>query len=239
MKPGAVAATALFGALALATSRAEAADDAPPVQAAFTLGTEFPIDVEVAARVELPHRIRLTVGAGLMPGPYSSAINGFLEGVGAYDEATADLVASTLSSSFVLRAHGGFRFFPEHGFYADGGYRLVTLGGSSEAAAIVAVATGQPVPAGEEERPVDVASTLHMIDLELGWELHPIDHLIVRPSVGGAFTVGASTTIEPQFDARARRLVEGFARYGEDFLDDTYTSYVFSPVLGIAVGYEL
>ena len=53
-----------------------------------------------------------------------------------------------------------------------------------------------------------------------------------------AFTLGASTTLTPDYTPRAPHLTSAFARYGESYLDDLYTSYVFSPVVSVGVGYS-
>ena len=76
-----------------------------------------------------------------------------------------------------------------------------------------------------------------MLDVELGWEWEIVKHFFVRAALGGAFTVGSSTTIEPDFQPKAPRLTAAFATVGERYLDTTYTTYVFTPVVSLWAGY--
>ncbi|MBN2496919.1 MAG: hypothetical protein JXR96_20175 [Deltaproteobacteria bacterium] len=54
-----------------------------------------------------------------------------------------------------------------------------------------------------------------------------------------AATVGASTRMEPNFSAFLPRIYDPFTASCESYLNDTYTSYVFAPVIGIALGYRV
>lgn len=77
-----------------------------------------------------------------------------------------------------------------------------------------------------------------MLDVEVGWDFDLTEHLVLRPSIGGAFTFASSTSIEPAYTPRAPRAVEAFARAGEAYLDDTYTTYVMTPTLGVQLGWR-
>ena len=115
----------------------------------------------------------------------------------------------------------------------------MTLGGGASAATLLSAVTGQTVPesSGSGAKNYDIGSSLHMLDVELGWEWTLFKHLFVRTALGGAFTLGSSTTITPQFTPRAPRISEAFAKIGEAYLNDTYRSYVFTPVASLWVGY--
>lgn len=233
---GTLAAVALVvGAVAWAPSAS--ADEGPRWTGAAAIGTEFPMSVGVRGQIETPFRLRLSTTLGIMPGPYVDAINGFLVGISAYDRATADLVSQALSSSLMWRTHVGYRPFRAHGFTVEGGYGLVTLGGGASAATLITAVTGQPAPEQADSKTYSVASTLHMLDLEVGWEWVVMKHLFLRAAVGGAFTVGSSTTIAPDFQPRSARATEAFTKVGEAYLDDTYRTYVFTPVVSVWAGY--
>ncbi len=224
--------------LGLAGARpVRAAEEDARWRGAAALGTEFPMSVAARGQVEAPFRLRLSTTLGVLPRPYVGAINGFLVGIKAYDQSTADLIGSALSSSLIWRTHVGYRPFRRHGFTVEAGYGLVTLGGGASAATLISAITGQAAPEAGADKNYTISSSLHMLDVELGWEWTLFQHLFVRSALGGAFTLGSSTTITPQFTPRAPRLQEAFAKVGETYLNDTYRSYVFTPVASIWVGY--
>ena len=230
-------ATSLLVALSALAPAAYGEEPTERWRGAVAAGTELPMSVGVRGQVEAPFRVRLSTTLGVLPGPYVSAINGFLVGIGAYGDDTATLVKSTLSSSLIWRTHVGYRPFAKHGFTVEGGYGLVTLGDGTTQATLVTALTGREAPNANDEKTYSARSTLHMLDVELGWEWEIVRHLFARVALGGAFTVGSSTTITPDFQPRAPRLTTAFASYGEAYLDDVYTSYVFTPVASVWAGY--
>ena len=70
-----------------------------------------------------------------------------------------------------------------------------------------------------------------MLDLELGWEWTLVRHLFLRAAVGGGSRWARRRTSLPSSRARAPRLTAAFAKACETYLDDTYRSYVFTPVV--------
>jgi hypothetical protein len=237
-----VAAIALVGTFTTLSPAAARADEGAPVGWRFAagVGTDFPVAVNARVQAEAPFRLRLSSSVGYLPGAYVSAINAFVIGVGGYTDATGDLVKAALSSSLVWRTHAGLRPFRALGLYGEVGYGLVALGGSATASELIAGLTGHPLPANEGQagRTFDATAALHMLDAEVGWEWPVAERLALRAAVGGAFTVASRTSITPSFAPRAPRLVEAFANYGEDYLDDVFTSYVFTPVLGASGSYR-
>lgn len=214
------------------------AADGPAWRYALAAGTEFPMSVALRGQIEAPFRLRLSSAVGVLPGPYVSAINGILVGVGAYNQATADLIRDALGSSLVWRTHLGYRPFARHGFTVEVGYGLVALGGGASASTIVSAATGASSPESGTEKPFRVSSALHMLDAELGWEWVLFEHLFVRAAAGGAFTVAASSSVTPDYTPRAPRVTEAFGVSSAAYLDETYTTYVFTPVISSWVGYS-
>jgi hypothetical protein len=204
-------------------------------------GTDVPIDVGANVRVESPSRLRLAAGLGWLPGAYVDTINTVLVGVNAYGQSTADLIRASIKNSLIVRAQVGFRPWPARGFYGEAGYGLIALGGTTTAGALIADATGKtppPPPPGAPPIAFDVGSRLHMIDVEAGWE-HPLrDDLIVRLALGGAFTIASSTTITPTSAPRDPAAGRAFTDAGAAYLDHIYTSYVFTPVVTIALAYR-
>jgi len=219
--------------LALATSGADAAR----WRLALGAGTDLPISVGGRLELETPSRFRLSTSLGFLPGAYVDAINETVVGLGGYDQETADLVKDALKSSLIWRTHLGYRVW--RGLYLEAGYGLVTLGGSAVGGELFSAVTGETVPPGAgADRPFDLRSTLHMADVEVGWNF-ALSRLGLRVAIGGAFTFAASTHVSAGYTPLSPQLAEEFARAAEAYLDDVYTSYVFTPVLSVSASYAL
>jgi len=223
---------------------APVASAAPDVHVDAFASTYVPVSVGVAARAELPMRIRTTVGVGTMPGPYLGMINGIATGVGWYDDITGDLIAAALKNSLIIHPRVGWRPVPALGFHADAGYQIATLGGSLSGAETLAVITGQEVPSedGETLAELEAAASDHMFTIEAGYQWVVKKRLVIDLSLGGMFTVGASSELTPAGDAptspRYERRVDLFTAAGEAYLTQTLKSYVHTPTVGIMVGYR-
>ncbi len=201
--------------------------------------TDLPVDVALRISSEAPYRLRLSTSFGLLPGPYVQLINAVIVEAGGYNEATADIIEAALSTSFVWRTQLGWRFVPDWGFYADVGYGLVTLGGGLSGAELLGIATGSAPPVNDQTREFDVTSTLHLLVIEAGYEWTLLDdHLVIRAAAGFAGALGASTSVEPQFTPLVPFAINAYTDATATYLDDLYTSYVFTPTVTIGAGYR-
>ncbi len=202
--------------------------------------TDVPLDVGVRVAAEAPGRVRLSTSLGILPGPYVDLINAGVEAFGGYNDQTAQLIKDSLSSSLVWRTHAGWRPLRRHGLTIDIGYGLVALGGGVSGEEVIMVATGHAPPPGENApmRSYHVASVLHMIDAEIGWEWRLPHGLMLRTALGFAGTLAASTSVSPNYTPRDPRVVSMFTTAAASYLDDTYTSYVFAPVVTVGVAYR-
>lgn len=215
-----------------------------PFHLDLQLQTDFPVAVGARISAELPYRLQLSTGLGTLPGPYVDVINAVVVAVGGYDDATADVIRSALASSLVWRTHVGWRPLKKRGWYFEGGYGLVTLGGGVTGQEVLVLLTGVDAPSGGPGMTLldyDVRSTLHMVDVETGWRwLFWEDRIVLRAALGFAGTVGAKTTLEPKDATRLTdsAALQTLAREGEAYLDDIYTRYVFTPVVSVGVGYR-
>jgi hypothetical protein len=225
-------------------ARAEPGVERPPTEGhalhvSAEAGTDFPIAVALRGAVEFPYRIRASTALGLMPGPYVDAINGVLVAVKAYDDDTARFVKGALQSALVWRTHLGYRPFASLGLYADVGYGLVTLGGGATGAQIVSAATGRTVPMeATTALDFDARATLHMLDVEVGWQFLLGEQWIIRPALGGAFTLAANTSLTPNYTPRAPSAVAAFTNYGATYLHDTLTRYAQVPLISVYGGWR-
>ena len=202
--------------------------------------TDVPVQVGGRLSVEGPLRLRLGTSLGVLPGPYIDLINAVVVAAGGYDDSTAELIRQSLKQSLVWRLHLGWRPFEDYGFYFELGYGLVTLGGGVEGEELITVVTGSPPPRDDptSDRTYDVTSTLHMLDVEIGWRYELWRGLTLRAAVGFAGTLGAQSEVAPAYRVVARRAVEAFTGAAERYLNDVYSTYVFTPVVSFALGYR-
>lgn len=219
-----------------------------PYHLDIRLQTDFPVSVGARINAEFPYRIQLSTAVGALPGGYVDVINAVVVSAGGYDDATADVIRSALASSLIWRTHVGWRPLARRGWYFEGGYGLVTLGGGITGQDALVLLTGGTAPNGGggggnggAVLAYDVRSTLHMVDFETGWRwLLWRDRIVLTAAVGFAGTVGAKTVLEPKDaspltdTAALKTLVDE----GEAYLDDIYTSYVFATVATVGVGYR-
>lgn len=234
------------------TFEAEPPRDAPappaPKERDFHLdlgiATEFPISMGGYVGAELPGRLLLQVGAGVMPGPYASAIDGVLVGVGAYDSVVSGFVKNALSDSFVLRLSGGWRPFAGHGFEILGGYTLVTLGGAATAGDIVNAVLAE---AGSAQRvssamgpTIPLGATMHNVHVTLGWRwLVADDRVVIRASLSYLQCLAASASVKlPEGQGQGTAMEIAINQDLNTFIEPYLTKYVKTPLVGLSAGYR-
>ncbi len=205
------------------------------------MDTEFPLAVGGFLAAEVPGRILFQLGAGVMPGAYSGAVNSVLTGVGAYDSTVAGFIQSALSNSFVLRASAGWRPFTDHGLELLGGYTLVTLGGSTTEGDVInaVLAEGgasQRVAAGSGAT-IPLSATMHNVHATIGWRwLMADDHFVMRASLSYMQCVAANVgvTLPAQGQAMETAVNQQLNAYVSPYL----TSYVKTPLVGLSAAYR-
>jgi hypothetical protein len=211
------------------------------VQVDLGVSTEFPLAVGGYLGAELPGRLLLQVGAGVMPAAYSGAVNSFLSGLGAYDSTVAGLIQSALSNSFVLRASAGWRPFTDHGLELLGGYTLVTRGGATTEGDIVnAVLTeahaSQRVTAGSGAT-IPLSATMHNIHATIGWRwLLADDHVVVRASLSYLQCLAANVGVSLPSQGQAMETAVNQQLNG--YVSPYLTSYVKTPLVGLSAAYR-
>lgn len=214
------------------------------------VATDLPVSVGGRVALQLPYRFRLSSSVGYVPGIYVDAINSIARSFDGYSDAVAELIESSLNSSFVWRTHVGFQPIPRRGFYVDAGYGFVRLSGNATAQQVIDVCNcidtsnvqvdgrrydATAVLAG---RTYAIDSTLHMLDVELGWQWLAWQRVTFRLGLGAALTIGATTSIEPNQPPLYPQVSRHFTEQAADYLDHVYTSYVFTPTVSFAAGYR-
>ncbi len=207
----------------------------------FEFGTDMPISVGTTVSLELPYDLRFSSSLGYLPDGYVKLINSVVESFpDTYDEATGDLIEETLQDALIWRTHVGW--YIASGWYIDAGYGLATLGGGTSTEALISALIPDASTSGNGTTIFDVGSTLHMFDAELGWKHVFQKRFTFRAALGLAATVAASATVSAQSSpegARRQRWLEQFESRTEQYLVDTYTNYVITPVFTLSVGYRL
>lgn len=224
---------ALSAGVLLACNNASAEERWTP---SVELVTTIPLDVAERMSLEAPNRLHLRASIGVMP--YASLIDKVIQGFGGYGEAEAEVIKQALSRSLVFRVQGGFRPFAHLGLYMDVGYSLITLGGDLNGDDVIVLGRGliAPQDATSPFRHYKVSSTLHLVVLEVGWEQPLLDWLMVRAALGFAGAQGASSSIEPTFSDVDATLLKAYCEQTAEYLDQLYTTYLYTPTLTLGVG---
>ena len=84
----------------------------------------------------------------------------------------------------------------------------------------------------------DIKSTLHMADVEVGYEWLLFDRLNLRAAVGGAFTVTSDATVKPASGSANNPFINQFCAATANYLTTTYNKYVHTPVASVSAGYS-
>ncbi len=202
--------------------------------------TDIPVQVGARISALLPFGIRASTSLGVFPAGYAELINHLATATGLYGEKTADLILTVLTNSLVWRTHLGWQPFSGRGPYVDLGYGLVVLGGALGSEVVLSEITKLPSPPSGlfSDHNYQISSTLHMLDIEVGWSFLVGQGWVIRTGLGFTATVAARTQIEPDFVPILSSPVEEFCRDEEKSLNEIYRTHVLMPTLTLAVGYR-
>ena len=218
-------AAALFAILLFPTSEAQARESPWHLQVA--LGTDFPLHMGGHLSFEMPAGLQISTSMGHLLTSYVEVINAIAQGVDAYEQETADLVLASWRDAFVWRLHLGWRPVSTLGS-AVSGRDLVTVLDDDLRALIDEQAL--------EFSRYNVTSTLHMLDVELGWRWVLEDGWYFRVALGFAATLLGQTDIIPSGglseSEQDKMISEGVSAH----LNGIYRAHVHTPVISAALG---
>jgi hypothetical protein len=233
---------AFIGALALsgAPQELQAKTGSGP-HLTLELVTDVPLHAGGRLDMDLPSGLKLHTTLGGMPEDYIGVINSAVISLGGYDTKTAEVVAAALKDSLVWRVHVGWRPSVNDAFYLSAGYTLITLGGGVSGEDLLSLATDEEPDSVSTAHVYAVDSTLHLLDVEVGWSWLFLKTYTLRVSAGFSGTINASTKVSPQFApiGDTGENAKTFTDAVETFLDATYEGNVFTPTLSLAVGIRL
>lgn len=218
-----------------------AADGGTHVDA--TAYTDFPVSVGIRSTIETPQRLRFSASAGAFPGPYLDTIQGIATGAGWYSDALATVIDTALSRAWLMQFQAGWRPIEDRGFTVMGGYMPVFAAGGDASSTDITAAMADDQSDGEESDAHHLKSRIHLVTVQLGWEWLLAERLVLRSSVGGAFTVGSQTEATAlsttTSDRPGREALQSVGIEAlEAYLDNTYQSYVHTATIGVEVGYR-
>jgi hypothetical protein len=217
-------------ALALAAP-AHARPPSPPWSTDLELTSELPLGAGLRLGVEAPGRVRLGLTAGLIPAPYVGLINGAVVALGGYDEQVARLVELALDDSLIVRADLGWRPWAERGFYFAFAWRYVTFGGEVEGA-LIADLIQVNTPGQSRDYAYRVDTTLHMAELELGWQWTLPWDTILRAGLGFSAAFSSDALVD------AIRVIDDYEDTATDRLNQIFDSYAWAPLITVGLGHR-
>lgn len=207
--------------------------------------TDVPLQIGGGLLLETPSRWRLKTSVGTLSRGYLAASNAVVSALDEdYPQQAGEMLGESLSGSLVWRAGVGVRPFRRLGLYGHVGYTMMRLRGETSGEALVGAireldeGMGEAMATyGPEE--IDYASTLHMADAELGWELTPGDLLAIRLGLGWSYTLRSSSTVTARFGESSdvsQQEVAQFEQNGAITLDAVYERYFHPPTVHIGAG---
>jgi len=215
----------------------------PPAAAADPWGVQVEAAAEApllfGARVgaEIPGRIRFAAGGGWVPGGWLRRAEELA--LGAESDPSDDGIRDDASLG-LWRVRAGWRPFPRSGFYVEGGYAHAGFTGDVPAALLDDASSVDLPPGVDPGTRLQVTSTLHLLEGEVGWEM-PVGKVgVVRLGVMYMATVNAVVGLagEPESDPRvATALVPALDQVTAD-LETLLEDRVHLPLVALGVGFR-
>ena len=206
-------------------------------------GTDFPLMAGAGITHELPGRLRIDGAAGLLPGPYWDTVNRTLVSAEVYSEDTAELIDILLTGALVLRLEAGWRPWERRGFFFTAGYQHLGLAGGSTNIALYAdgITASLYEAASSVFGDLEVLVVPSMVLGRTGWEWHVRESILLRATLGFAYTVRSRSEVsmtDPPRNPIAAALSDSLAEEAEAYLDDVFESWVHTPMIGVYSGFR-
>ncbi len=200
-------------------------------------GGNAPVDIAGGVELVFPWRMRLGTTFGAMPPAVSRSINARLVDAGIYDQATGDVVSASMQRVLVWRTRVGVQPWARHGFIVGIGYALASLHGRVPLEC-VAAAVGMPDAIDAGGTQFDLASRLHLVDAQVGWEWRLGDHWTIGVGLG-AFVLATSRTRVTVDPPTRDAMIQDIGARAVEKLEHAYDRYVRAPLLTSFLAYTL
>lgn len=203
------------------------------------VGTQFPLDFGVGARVHLPARLYAGARVGFLPSANVGAINTFATAIGAYGDPVAEVIEAAIGESLILSIDAGWKPFVTERWTRNvslqAGYVIATLGGEITQQEALEAAFAVDFPESSDEG-YDLGSTVHLLRFEAMVQPQLTERLHLDLGVGAAFTVAANARAEPTSGDGARQAATTVAI--ETALEETFVRYVHTPTVRVGLGWR-
>lgn len=231
-----VLAPSLAGAQAGSAAPAATApgESGPRLGWELSAGTRFPLEIGIDGALEAPFGLTARLGLGFMPRFYRNAINEAAVGFGWYDDTDAAVVAAALEDAFLISPTIGWRPPPLRALEIYVGYVVAFAGGSVTQAEAEDI-SNEDLPDRANVGEVPLSATVHAFQLGVAYQIRLQQHVSLRLSLAYFQVVGSGTSIDLTLDgAAAQRIVDRVEVAMDDYIHDLLTTYVKSPLLGVA-----
>lgn len=241
MRLGRAGAAVAAAVVSFSGAAAHAAGEGPDVHLGVSAGAQFPVSADVQVNVELPGRLRVYGGAGLVPSQFTGAVNRAFVSFGAYRPEIGNFVLGHINDTRVLHAGVGWRPFSRAGFFVQGGYTQVLFSASVSGEELIssfAPLSVRSSPLQVSVPSVGLTTALNMAELQVGWEwsLGPV---FLRGSLGGDFTLQSDSQVY-FLDAQGHH--QGAGPLGSsvaESIDQALERYAKTPFIGLQLGYRI
>lgn len=223
-----VAAAAVALALAAAATTARAEQPEQIHKLGLSAGTDVPVMVGGELEWAPTRWFVPAFGVGYLPGGYVRIVNAFVN-----NQRVEDLIHGTLQDSLALRFTARSFPFARWGLYVTFGYTFYTLGGGINVRDYLNEAgfNEQTKDLKLPQDEVTVDTTLHLLNVGLGYRFWLVRHISLSVEASYLFAVGSdSVTNLPD-----RGLDDGV----DAFLNDILMTYVKAPMVSLRLGIHL
>ena len=217
---------------------------APPGSLDVAALTDFPLLVGGSVAWEHDARIRLEGTAGVLPGAYVDTINWGLTTFDVYSDTTAELIDVVLQNALVSHVQLGYRPFEARGLSVAVGYQHIGFAGDTTDVSLFSDAVlpdGVLEAARSETGELEVDLKANMVSGELGYQWLVKDRLVLRSTLGFAYTFKASTEVSATGSAKTpvgEEAIKLLNVAAADYLDFVFEEWVHLPMVGVSAGYR-
>ncbi len=192
--------------------------------------THAPLDIGFQVGFEARPGVRVSGGYGRVPGAYLGLVTRAARNASNADPLATALITDGFQGGYTWRVQGGIRPFSKLGLYLDAGYARVALAGSLDSRAVPS-AGALGVQGG-----YSVDAVLHMWLIELGYQAHVGDHVVLAVGGGVMGTFAAHTTISTQAGSVRLPAVDPSTA---STVDELLEKHGYLPTLTLRLGFDL
>jgi hypothetical protein len=190
--------------------------------------THAPVDVGFQAGYEAPFGLRVSGGYGWVPRPFINAVTNVAASTIGDPRAQSVLENGNYGGN-AWRVQAGFRPFSKLGLYLDAGYSKVSVDGSLE------ISDSGVRELANFDGGYRAKLALDMWLVELGYQGHVLERIVLGSGVGVMRTIRSSTTVTATDGAPTSPAVQEVTQE----IDHAIENHGFVPTLTLRLGVDL